>query len=462
MPTLTKSERIALAAEAKKELVRRSYEDYLTYVYQDRFTIFPHIKLICEYLQRIADGETLSIIIEMPPRHGKSFAVTEAFPSYYLAKNPDKRVIATAYSDSLARKFGRMNRDKILEAGDVFGVSVDPNNSAVNDWGFHKQAGGMIATGIGGSLTGQGADLMLIDDPIKNAEEANSKTMRQKIWDEWESVLSTRLHDGASVIVIMTRWHQDDFVGRLLENKGREWVRLRLPAIAEDENDLLGRPVGEPLCAALGYGKKWAAAKKIEVGSRTWGSLYQQNPTPAEGSIFFRKWFKYYKALPKMDAYVISWDMTFKDSESSDFVVGQAWGRRGAEFYLLDQLRAKMGFPETVKAVQMFAAKHPQILTKLVEDKANGTAVLQTLTSTIPGMLPIEPQGGKITRAQAVTPLFEAGNVFIPDPSIAPWVNDYVEEFASFPNGFHDDQVDSTSQALTRLKASSVQALKFK
>ena len=146
--------------------MRRSYRDYLVQVHYGRFHLFPHIELIAEPLQRIADGESLSVIIEMPPRHGKSQTVTETFPSYYVARNPTKRVIAAAYSDTLARKFGRLNRDKFNEAANVFGLALDANNSSAQDWSVSGLPGGMVATGIGGSITGQGADLLIIDDPI--------------------------------------------------------------------------------------------------------------------------------------------------------------------------------------------------------------------------------------------------------------------------------------------------------
>lgn len=457
MRKLTADQRESLARQAQEELIRRSYAEYFLAAHHGRYQIYPHHQLVIEYLQRIADGEQLSLIVEMPPRHGKSAVITETFESFFALRHPDKRIIATAYSDHLARKFGRLNRDKFKEFAPLFGLSLSTENFGANNWSIEGRAGGMISTGIGGSLTGEGADLMIIDDPIKNAEAANSPAQRQKIWDEWESTLSTRLHDGASIIVVMTRWNEDDLVGRLLENKSRDWIRIRLPAIAE-EDDLLGREEGEALWAEK-YDEKWAEQKKIEVGSRTWSALYQQRPAPSKGTIFFRNWFKYYKALPKLQSVIISWDMTFKDEETSDYVVGQVWGKAGAEYYLIDQVRAKMSFPATVQAVRSLAAKHPAARTKLVEDKANGTAVIATLRREISGIIPINPQGGKIVRAQAVSPLFEAGNVYLPDPSIAPWVHDYVEELVVFPNGKHDDQVDSTTQALTRLAASNVQAL---
>lgn len=440
-----------IAERAKRTLAKRNYRDYLVYAHNGRYRHFRHTLLIANELQRIADGESRFVIIEMPPRHGKSMTGTESFPSYYLAKNPNKRVIATAYSDSLARKFGRLNRDKIVEHGHLFDVKISRENRSTNDWSIEGKAGGMIATGIGGSITGQGADLLFIDDPFKNAAEANSPTMRKKIWDEWESTLSTRLHTNASVVVIMTRWHEDDLVARLLANKAREWTRIRLPAIAEDEDDLLGRSIGEALCPELGYDEEWAKTKKIEVGSRTWDALFQQRPAPGEGAMIKRSHIKFYTELPSgvRNDMLDSWDLTFKDSVGADSVSGQNWGRLGADMYLIDRVNDVMDFPATLTAIRTFTAKHRSNRI-LIEDKANGPAVISTLKREISGIIPVEPIGNKIARVAAISPYWEAGNVYLPDPSIAPWVYDYIEQIVSFPFAAHDDDVDAMSQALNR------------
>ncbi|MGW7932818.1 hypothetical protein BU107_06980 [Staphylococcus xylosus] len=454
MKISTKQKNI-IAQQAKNELARRYYKDYLTYVHHGNYSHFNHTKLICDYLQRIAEGEQLNLLIEMPPRHGKSMTVTETFPSYYLAKNPDKRVIATAYSDGLAEKFGRLNRNKFeLFAQSIFDLELSSDKNAAKNWNICNHMGGMIATGIGGSITGEGADLLIVDDPIKNNEDAQSLTMRNKIWGEWESTLSTRLHDGASVIAIQTRWHEDDFIGRLLDKSPRNWIRLRLPAIAEDEDDLLNREIGAPLCPELGFHKAWAEQKKKEVGSRTWASLYQQRPSPTEGNIFNRNWWQYYKELPYgITDFIISWDLTFKDADSSDYVVGQVWGKKGANKYLIDQVRDKMDFPTTISAVKNLAKKYPKARTKLIEDKANGPAVIATLKREISGIIPVNPEGGKVVRAQAVTPMIESGNVYLPENKA--FTYDLIEECASFPNGVNDDMVDSMTQALNHMENKS-------
>jgi predicted phage terminase large subunit-like protein len=469
LPTLTDEQIKALSYEAKKELARRDYRDYVEYVHHGHYSHFKHTELICETLQRIANGEQLSVLIEMPPRHGKSMTVTETFPSYYLGRNPDKRVIAAAYSDGLATKFGRLNRNKFNEfSNELFDLELSESNAATKDWGVENRRGGMIATGIGGSITGQGADLMIIDDPIKNMKEASSQLIRDNIWDEWEATLSTRLHDGASLIVIMTRWHEDDLIGRLLARSPRDWIRLRLPAIAEDEDDLLGRKIGEALCPELGYNEKWAEHKKTEVGSRTWASLYQQRPAPAGGNIFKREWMKFYVrtqeqkrewglsddviVLPiHFDKMAQSWDCTFKDSETSDYVAGGIWGRKKAQYFLFDVDHRRMGFADTMKAIRAMSDKWPKARSKYIEDKANGTAIIEMLQDEISGIVPVNPDGGKEARANAVSPLFEAGNVYLPHPNMCPWVEDLIEELVSFPNAAHDDLVDMATQALNQL-----------
>jgi predicted phage terminase large subunit-like protein len=186
-----------------------------------------------------------------------------------------------------------------------------------------------------------------------------------------------------------------------------------------------------------------------------WSALYQQRPTAQEGGTIKRVWLnQFYKALPdKMDEYIQSWDLTFKETKGTDFVVGQVWGRKGASFYLVDQVRDRMDFPTTCTAIQSMTSKHPRAYSKLVEDKANGPAVISSMKQKVTGLIPIEPNGSKEARASAVSPLFEAGNIWLPDPSIKPWVHDYIEELCTFPNGMHDDQVDATTQALNRLQS---------
>ena len=433
-----------------KATARKEYSFYLEMVHYGKYKPAMHHFLLCEAIKRICNGSLKKLMVFMPPRHGKSQTITESLPSYYNGLFPNKRVMCISYGDSLAKEFGRKNRNKVKEFGkELFGISLDPSNGSMSDYTIEGYTGGSYFAGILGGVTGRGADLLIIDDPIKTRQEAESETYRNRVWEEYQSSLSTRLMPNGAQIVILTRWHYDDLAGRLLANEPKDWEVISLPALAE-ENDLLGREIGEPLWSEFGYDRIWAQKKKVEVGTRTWTSLYQQRPTPDSGDMFKREWIQFYKALPQLDEMAISVDASFKDKKTSDYCVIQVWGRRGANKYLIDQIRDQMGFPATVNAIRAMSAKYPKAHTKLVEDKANGTAVIDYLKKEISGLIPVEPMGGKEVRASAISPQWEAGNIFLPHPTICPWINDFIEELIQFPQGKNDDCVDAMSQMLTR------------
>ena len=433
-----------------RDYAHDDYSFYLEYVHKGLYKPAAHHDLIAEKLQRIINGSLKKLMIFMPARHGKSMTVTESFPSYFLGRFPKKRVIAVAYGDSLARKFGRKNREKVDEYGqEIFGVQLAHDNASVTDWALAGTGGGMLSCGIGASITGHGADLLLIDDPIKNREEANSEHIRNKIYDEYQSSLLTRLHYSGAIILIMTRWHEDDLAGRILA-KEKDWEVLSLPAKAE-KGDILGRALDEPLWIEGGYGKEWLEDREKAVGAQTWNSIYQQRPSAAEGNIIKRDWIKYYKQLPpSFEEMLISVDASFKGNTNSDYCVLTVWGKDKAKKYLIDAIRDRMNFPSTVAALRALVAKHPLARAKLIEDKANGSAIIDFLKNEISGIIPITPKESKEARLSAVSTEFESGSVFFPDPSLCSWIGDCVEELVSFPNGKHDDFVDSTSQALQR------------
>lgn len=257
-------------------------------------------------------------------------------------------------------------------------------------------------------------------------------------WDEGQNTLLTRLQPGGAVILIMTRWHEDDLAGRLLNpeyGQVEDWDIVKLPAVAE-AGDILGRQIGEPLWPEFGFDSDWAERTKFAVGSQTWASLYQQRPSPPEGAIVHRSWWRFYKQLPSsLDVVIQSWDCSFKETDSGSYVVGQVWGRKGTNYYLIDQFRARVDFVGTLQAFRTMTGKHPVARLKLVEDKANGPAVIAALKNEISGIIAVTPEGTKESRLHAVSPDIEAGNVYLPDPSIAQWVHDYIEEFATFPHG---------------------------
>jgi predicted phage terminase large subunit-like protein len=220
--------------------------------------------------------------------------------------------------------------------------------------------------------------------------------------------------------------------------------------IADAQHDVLGRAEGEPLWPAR-YPAQALAGIRESVGPYWWSALYQQRPAPPEGALFRKDWWRFYadRDLPKgFDQVLQSWDMAFKETTDSDYVVGQVWGSLGARIYLLDQVRERMDFAKTLQAVEALSGRWPQALLKLVEDKANGPAVISALQLKVPGLYPVKPQGGKLSRAQAILPLVAAGNVWLPTPQEQPWVEQFLAEARSFPVGAHDDQVDAMSQGL--------------
>lgn len=437
----------------------RAYADFSYFVDYDsdyRDKEGNHLDVLDEALMKVSSGELKRLIVTMPPRHGKSERVSRKFPAWHIGRNPDDEIILASYSVDLSRGFSRIARDTLSSNTGVFEVEVDRNNQSAESWGTSGYRGGLHAAGVGGPITGKGARIAIIDDPVKNAEEADSENQREKIWEWYTSTLYTRLTPDGRIVVVMTRWHEDDLVGRLLKkeadeikegvHKGERWTVINFPALAE-KDDYLHRPEGEPLWPEQGFDKDRMEQIKIDVGSRVFNALYQQRPSAADGNMLKRDWWRYYDSPPPFASMLISVDAAFKDGDTSDYVVIQVWGKSYANMYLVDQVRAKMNFPATLQTIRNVVKKYPEAHWKLVEDKANGSAIIATLHREIGGIVAVNPEGGKEARVNAVSAYIEAGNVFLPRTS---WIQDFVEEAASFPNGKHDDQVDAMSQALHR------------
>jgi predicted phage terminase large subunit-like protein len=437
----------------------------------------PALDKIDEALEELLATPDGRLIVVMPPQEGKSQRVTRRFIERALKRNPNTRCAVCSYEHQVARRWGRVIRDDITANTEAFGLQVRRDLSGQSEWQLAGYDGGVFSVGIGGGLTGRPVDLMVIDDPIKDRKQADSKAYRDACWDWWTDVASTRLAPGAPVVLILTRWHEDDLAGRLLAAEdGHRWKVLRIPAQADHdpdkgETDPLGREPGEYLDSARGRTDAQWEQIKVAVGSRTWTALYQGRPAPLAGGMFPRTVWQEYRVplwlrrddgtriVTMYDDMLMSWDLTFKDTKGTDLVVGQVWMRRGADAFLLDQVRGRWDFVRTCREFIQFSAKWPQALLKLVEDKANGPAVIAQLQHRVPGIVPEEPDGSKTARAAAVSPLAESGNVFLPAPDLEAddeerpyaWVGDFVEEAAGFPFGAHDDQVDGMSQGLKRL-----------
>jgi predicted phage terminase large subunit-like protein len=410
-------------------------------------------------------------IITMPPQEGKSQRASRWFPLWALEQNHDLRIIIVSYEAGMARRHGRWVRDQITRHQRRLRMAVKRDVSAQHEWELSKGEGGIVTAGTDGAVTGRPGDLIIIDDPIKNRKEADSPTVRETVWDFWTDSLATRLSPGAPVVLIQTRWHHDDLAGRLLAAEdGHLWKMVNIPAEADHdpeqgETDPLGREPGEYMISARGRTAKQWDAIKIRSGPRTWEALYQGHPGKVSGSLFkIDKWQRYATPLwivrPDGKHVVLwgdedasmcqSWDFTFKDKTTSDYVVGQVWLRRGVHMYLLDQVRDRMSFTQALQAMKDMTAKWPQAVAKYVEDKANGPAIINALQTEIFGMVPIEPEGSKYARAEAVSPLQEAGNLHLPEAALCPWIVAFTDEHKDFPNGKNDDQVDATSQAVNR------------
>lgn len=422
----------------------------------------PALDLIDAALVRWFDEPESRLVITMPPQEGKSERCSKYFPAWGLEQRPDEKWVLASYADGLARRNGRAVRDLFLHRPELFSYTVREDLAAQHEWELEGHRGGVYAVGVGGGMTGRPADRVVIDDPVKDREQADSEVYRERVWEWWRDVVVARLSPAGSVLVIMTRWHEDDLVGRLLREDDHEWTVLNIPAECVDpSSDPLGRTrIGQFMQSARRRTVKQWTKRKKEVGLRSWEALYQGHPSPAEGTIFLRKDVTYYEkpvwqiasdgrcVVPGVATVFQSWDCTFKDKKDSDFVVGQVWAKIGPDFYLLDQVRGRMSFTGTCEAMRALSDKWPQALEKLVEDKANGTAVIDHLKRLLPGLIAVEPQGGKVARANAVSPLWEAHNVKI--PKWLTWTEAYVNEMCSFPNGTNDDQVDGTTQALHR------------
>ncbi|MBT0422798.1 phage terminase large subunit [Morganella morganii] len=442
--------------EVRREIARRSLHEFIQYINPEYIT--SHFsETVCasldNFLIEMMAGKRPILILGAPPQHGKSDIVSRYLPAYFFGKYPDKRVGALSYSSDLA---GDMNADvqRIMSSDEyrilfpeswlgnkpTDGVAVKRNTEAFS---IANHKGTYVCAGVGGPLTGKKVDLGIIDDPIKNAKEALSPTVKKSIWNWYASTFKTRLSRNSGEIIMATRWATDDLSGQVIEKAPKTRV-MAFPAINEK---------GEALVPELHPLDKLLETKAI-LGDYFWSAMYQQKPKPGDGQIFHEEFARYYlpKDLPDtFDEVIHSWDMTFKDSDGTDYVVGQVWGKKGANAYLLYQIRKRMSFTETLKAVKLLAEKYPQARRKLVEDKANGPAVIDSLKSTVSGLVPVEPDGSKIARAHACTAEWEAGNVWLPHKDIAPWITETVEEITTFPFAGHDDTVDAMTQALRYL-----------
>jgi predicted phage terminase large subunit-like protein len=446
----------------------------LAYLASNRtYLLPPHLALLDSWLYKLATKEIKRLMVFMPPRHGKSFLCSQYFPAWYIGRFKG-RFILTSYEATLAANWGRLARDVLTEYGpEVFGVRVAQDSAASDHWELENaqaRFGIMHTAGVGGAITGRGADILAIDDPVKNAEEADSAVYREKAWRWFTSTAYTRLEPDGCVLVVQTRWHHEDLSGRILNELTQvgaddlvreKWYILNLPAITEEDEsyeipgmDPFERKSGEALWPKR-FSLQQLRAIRHDIGERSFTALYQQRPSPEKGTTFHRDWFEHrYQEMPTdLIGVVMGVDSAFKDGTSSDYSAIAVWGTDGRRYYLLHIWRGRVLFPDLLEVLRhTYYAFRPDAI--VIEDAASGQSAIQTLRrdTNLP-VVAVSARGSKVARAEGVSPLFAAGVCLLPESRVEPLLDTWIEEHVAFPRTTHDDMVDSSTYALAYLKA---------
>ena len=424
-----------------------------------------HIDLLVECLEAVTAGQIRRLLINVPPRSMKSLLVSVLWPTWEWIRRPGGRWIFASYAEALATKQS-VNRRTVLQStwyrtrwGHQVQLASDQN---VKGEFQNTKRGVMIATSTGGSITGKGGDRIIVDD-LHNPQQAESDAQRETALNYFRQTLSTRLDNKktGAIVVVMQRLHERD-LSAYCQDLG--FTHVCLPAEAELRTEILF-PSGRILVREPGdllwparEGRDELDTQKRMLGSVAYAGQYQQQPAPAGGSIFQRDWFRSYDELPPgLEEYAQSWDMSFKDKPDNDYVVGLVAGRRGADVYVIDRVKGQWAFSESCRQVEALRRRYPESSTILIEDAANGPAIIEVLHHRVSGIIAVQPEGGKLARAQAAQPSVEAGNVYLPNPRpdgrLIPereWVDDFLHQLTVFPNGAHDDDVDAFTQLLVR------------
>jgi predicted phage terminase large subunit-like protein len=435
------------------------------------FLPFDHLIALDEQLTRVAHGELERLIVSMPPRHGKSETISRYLPAWYLGRFPDRRVMLASYEAGFAASWGRKARELVEQHGEeLFGLRVAGRSAAARAWDIEGHSGGMITAGVGGPLTGRGANLLIIDDPIKNHEDAHSELLRDKLWDWWRSTARTRLQAPGAVVLVLTRWHEDDLAGRMVRDGSDNWTVLELPALAEPD-DALGRDPGAALCPGLGFDEAWLADTKAELGSYWFSALYQQAPRPAEGMLFKRRDFRYWREHPDDDLYLLerddgslhpvgkAWcvhfqtvDVAASEKNTADYTVISTWAATpDRELILVDCQRQRFEVLDVGGMIERtYRQQQPLPSFISIEEFGYGLGVVQELNRKGLPIHRLKADKDKVARALVAVARYEEHRVY--HPRGTGWLSDWEDELLAFPNAAHDDQVDTVAYAARRLK----------
>lgn len=460
----------------REELCRRSFRDFILTV-NPAYTPNWHHEIIIKELQHLVDDPNCNkLILTMPPRHGKSELASRLLPAWLFLHNRNKHIIAASYSGDLAENMCRdvkriMSSDEFFQVcpelyiGSMEGKKADtgtgramgrrafPRNFVNRSDYFElpRGKGTYRCSGVGGSITGMGGDYLILDDPVKNGEEANSPALSDKSWDWFGNTFLTRQAPGAKILVIQTRWSMKDITGRILESSDApNWRVVSFPAI-QFENQYRHpddkREVGEVLWPDRFPLSELNKIKPL-LSRRDWNCLYQCNPVPAEGNIINPKDFVLTDTLPNNYSKVIqSWDLAFGDS--NDYVAGIVIGLSDNKYYLLDLFHKKVSFNRTISAIKSMSEVWPTTSKIYIEKSANGFAAIDVLQKEFSNIVPVVAKGDKASRVSTIVHLIENGRVLA--PANAPWLNEFLLECGQFPNGAHDDMVDAMSQGLNQI-----------
>lgn len=435
---------------------RRSLLEFILYI-DPEYVVSDFARDVCAALEQfLADqqaGLRPILVLQAPPQHGKSQIVSRYLPAWLFGQNPDLSIGGLSYAKDLASdmnrdvqrimfspEYLRLFPDAALNAKRVVTVEVEAKrNSDVFEIVGRK--GRYVGSGVGGPLTGKRLDIGIIDDPIKNAQEALSQVVKDGVWNWYITTFTTRLSKNSGQIIMATSWAQDDLSGRVIKSSTRAKV-LKFPAISHD---------GKALVPQLHPIEKLLETKAL-MSDYFWSAMYQQSPIAMGGNMFKTDEFRFYEHLPKLKWRAMWGDTALKTKEQNDYSVFQCWGESwDGQAVLIDQIRGKWEAPELLTQARSFWLKHKAgegVLRAFnVEDKASGTGLIQTLSKEGIPIIGIQRSVDKITRAMDAIPLIQSGNVLLPKD--APWLSDYLSEFAAFPNGKHDDQVDPTMDALS-------------
>jgi predicted phage terminase large subunit-like protein len=434
-----------------------AHKDFLEFVRQvwPAFIEGNHHRIMADAFNRIAEGELKRLIINMPPRHTKSEFASHLFPAWYLGRFPDRKVIQTSHTAELAVGFGRKVRNLVGSAdyNKIFpNVALSADSKAAGRWNTSKQ-GDYFAIGVGGAVTGKGADILIVDDPHSEQEAAlNDPSVYDKTYEWYTSGPRQRLQPGGAICVVMTRWSKRDLTGSILkasiERGGAdEWEIIELPAIL---------PSGKALWPGF-WPIEQLEALHAELPVSKWSTQYQQDPTSEESAIIKREWWNEWKERkpPACDFVIQSWDTAFLAKETADYSACTTWGvfydeDKNANIILLDALQERLEFPDLkARAYEMWKEYEPDAF--IVEAKAAGSPLIFELRRIGIPVAEYTPGRGrdKIARVNAVSDLFHSGHVWAPNKR---WAEEVIEQFASFPTGDHDDLVDSSTQALLRFR----------